>query len=211
MIGDAVSPGPEFLSSVQPIVLVGGRSTRFGRDKLRQPIGPAGEWLVQSPIRALRAVFGRRVKLVGACDPGVVALADGVIPDEYPGVGPIGGIASALRAWSGPVFVLAGDMPAFDEACVRRILAAACPAHGAMAILAHDGRAHPCAGLYAPAALPHLLSAIAAGTRSLDGAVPPNSVRHVAFASSSVLNINRQAQLAMEPREAPRLSPPAPA
>jgi hypothetical protein len=31
-------PPPELLASIQPVVLVGSRSRRFGRDKLREPI-----------------------------------------------------------------------------------------------------------------------------------------------------------------------------
>ena len=98
-----VSPG--YLASVQPIVLVGGKSRRFGRDKLREPWGSDGRVLVQYPIEALRGVFGRRVKLVGACDPTVEQLADGVIADLHPGVGPMGGIVSALAQWHGLAWV----------------------------------------------------------------------------------------------------------
>ena len=57
------------LDLIQPVVLVGGKSRRFGRDKLREPIGESrAEWLVDRPIRALREVFGARVAVVGECD-----------------------------------------------------------------------------------------------------------------------------------------------
>ncbi len=69
MTAKAARPSPQFLATIQPVVLVGGRSTRFGRDKLREPVGCAREPLVQRPIRALRAVFGPRVMLVGECHP----------------------------------------------------------------------------------------------------------------------------------------------
>ena len=52
------------MEEIQPIVLVGGSSRRFGRDKLREPVaGPDGSvgWLVDRPIAALRGVFGRVV------------------------------------------------------------------------------------------------------------------------------------------------------
>ncbi len=83
-------------ASIQPIVLVGGSSRRFGRDKLREPLG--GGWLVDRPIAALREVFGGHVRLVGACHPEVARRGDGVIPDSHPGTGPVGGIVSALEA-----------------------------------------------------------------------------------------------------------------
>src|SRR5262245_59553696 len=83
------------LDVFQPIVLVGGKSTRFGRDKLREVVGDG--WLVDRPIAALREVFGARVAVVGECDDEVAQRGDRVITDRFPGVGPIGGIVSALE------------------------------------------------------------------------------------------------------------------
>ena len=54
------------IEKIQPVVLVGGQSSRFGRDKLIESVH--GELLVSRPINALRAVFGNRVAIVGECD-----------------------------------------------------------------------------------------------------------------------------------------------
>ncbi len=179
-------------AQIQPVVLVGGRSRRFGRDKLREPWGDAGKVLVERPIEALRRVFGRRVKVVGACDPHVVQLADGEMTDAHPGIGPIGGIVSALGAWSGPVFVLAGDMPGFQEHDVRRVVHAwQGSAAEVLAVLAasHE-QVHPCAGVYTQRALQPIVARIAAGEFRLSSALDPTHVVRVECGASAVANVN---------------------
>lgn len=190
MSSERASVSPEFLASVQPIVLVGGRSRRFGRDKLREPWEQPGTVLVQRPIEALRSIFGPRVKLVGECDPSIVPFADGVIVDEHPGVGPMGGIVSALKHWGGPVFVLAGDMPSFAPGDGLSILHAAAQRPDCLAVLAATDRPHPCAGFYAPAALPVLSDCLARGNYRLVTAIPERETRMVPLAAKSLINVN---------------------
>lgn len=188
MSNDSLTSG--FLAAVQPIVLVGGKSTRFGRDKLREPWGDARTTLVEHPIRSLRAVFGPRVKLVGDCHPDIIPLADGVIVDIHPGIGPMGGIVSALRSCSGPIFVLAGDMPGFTAADVRGILRIAQERQDARAVLAATDRQHPCAGLYAQACLPILLQRVSRQDFTLSDAIPAELVHRVAVPPASAANVN---------------------
>jgi molybdopterin-guanine dinucleotide biosynthesis protein A len=177
-----------FLASVQPVVLVGGKSRRFGRDKLVEPWG--GKVLVQHPIGALRRVFGARVKLVGECDPRIPPLADGVIPDTRSGVGPIGGIAAALEYWNGPVFVLAGDMPAVSEPDIRNVIEHARRHEGPLAVLAATDRVHPCFGLYRPGCLPLLLDRLSKGELRLAAALPSERCAAVAVSQGSTKNVN---------------------
>ncbi len=182
----------EFLNSIQPIVLVGGKSRRFGRDKLLEPWGNNGHVLVQSPIQVLRSVFGNRVKLVGECAQEVLALADGSIRDLYPGLGPIGGIVSALSHWHGGIFVLAGDMPHFNSADVLRILSTATTHPNAMAVLAATNQLHPCAGFYSNNALPLLVTNIAAGRFQLSTALEASVTIAMPVEVHSTTNINFQ-------------------
>jgi molybdopterin-guanine dinucleotide biosynthesis protein A len=183
-----VSPG--FLATIQPIVLVGGKSRRFGRDKLREPWGSDGRALVQYPIDTLREVFGRRVKLVGACDPAIEQLADGVIPDLHPGVGPMGGILSALAYWLGPIFVLAGDMPSFTDVEVTALLVAAEGHSAAHAVCACTDRLHPCAGVYTQYARPALETRVSSGNYTLVTALDSTVICQVPVRVEAAVNVN---------------------
>ncbi|MBX3358690.1 MAG: molybdenum cofactor guanylyltransferase [Phycisphaeraceae bacterium] len=181
--------------AIQPVVLAGGRSSRFGRDKLREPIGPdeGGRWLIDVPIKALRDVFGGGVVLVGDCDPEVAARSDRVIADCYPGTGPIGGVVSALEATDLDVFVLAGDMPAVTPDVVRAILNKAGRSPTMWAVLAStDGhRPEPCFGVYRQASRAALRSRLTTGgDRSLHAALPPDRVVHVLVPERIAANIN---------------------
>ena len=188
MSSDALNAA--FLESIQPIVLVGGRSRRFGRDKLREPIGASGSPLVLHSIEILRSIFGRRVKVVGECHPDVPLLADGIIIDAHPAIGPLGGITSALQCWRGSIFVLAGDMPSFSADSALRILAAAQANPQAFAVFAATDRTHPCAGLSTQAALPTLAARIAAGHYQLSSALVRETIVEVTCDASSLANIN---------------------
>ena len=102
------------------VILVGGKSTRLGQDKVFVEIG--GQPMIQRVVGRLQAVAAHFV-LVAAepvADPqaryGVPALA---VADRYPGKGSLGGLYSGLAAapteWA---FVMAVDMPFVNPALV---------------------------------------------------------------------------------------------
>jgi molybdopterin-guanine dinucleotide biosynthesis protein A len=173
------------LDSITPIVLVGGKSSRFGRDKLREPL--ADGWLVDRPIAALREVFGRRVVAVGDCDEAVAARADAHHKDRYPGTGPLGGILGAIEAFNTDVFVLAGDLPRVDSGVVQAVLSDSGP--GALAVCAGTGRCEPCVGLYRASAAGPLGRRLVMGG-SLAGAFAPSELRLVEIDRRLVVNAN---------------------
>lgn len=213
------------LAEITPVVLVGGRSRRFGRDKLREPIasaaagGDAGGWLVDRPVAALREVFGPRVAALGACDPEVAARFDRIIKDCHPGAGPIGGIISALAAAGGPVFVLAGDLAAVTAEEVRAVVEvwvqssgrpspAGCkpapPGAGAaplLAIMACTDRPEPCCALYTPEALAILQARLARGERRLHDALRADRVELVPVPRERLANINTPGDMIAGRRE----------
>lgn len=118
------------------IVLAGGRSSRFGRDKLAEPI--EGRPLLDHAIEAVQAV---------ATDI-VVVVAPGVTPGLAPGVriandtaafeGPLAGLAVGLAALDPSIdraVVVAGDMPTLVPAVLSCLIAAIDPSSD-VAILA---------------------------------------------------------------------------
>ncbi len=181
------------IAAIQPVVLVGGKATRFGRDKLREP------WrdglLVQRPIDALRAVFGPRVALVGDCDPSLLPLADGVIPDHHPGVGPIGGVISALAHTNSAVFIAAGDMPAIDTPTIHALVSAYSTQPGAWAVMACDPSPHPTLAIYRAEALTTLRDKLACDKRALHSALPAGRVVLVPCDPRALSNVNSQSDV----------------
>lgn len=111
--------------SATGVVLAGGRSSRFGRDKLAKPL--AGRPLLHHAVRATAAVC-REVLVVTAPDrpaPDLPTVLSALrtIPDPEPYGGPLVGLAAALAEVEQPlVLVVAGDMPAMVPALLREML-----------------------------------------------------------------------------------------
>lgn len=190
------------LETLAPAVLAGGRSRRFGRDKLREEV--AGRRLVEHPILALREVFGPRIAIVGDCEASVRAAGDAWIPDEHPGIGPMGGIATALRRLDRAVLILAGDLPSVEASTIRSIAESYFANPTAHVVLAATGerersRRHPCAAIYASPMLERLEHAIRRGRYSLLAAIDqldPAQVVAVACEARCLENINEPSDLA---------------
>ena len=106
------------------IVLAGGRSSRFGRDKLAEPID--GRPLLHHAIAAVQSVAGDVVVVVApGQDP---ALPEGVrlVHDAAAFEGPLAGLAAGLEALDPDidrVVVVAGDMPTLEPAVLKRLVA----------------------------------------------------------------------------------------
>lgn len=124
------------------IVLAGGRSSRFGRDKLAEPID--GRRMLDVVIDSLRPVFSE-ILVVGA---------EGAAPDPPPDVkvaidrlafeGPLSGLGSGLAVLDSTVdriVVVGGDMPSLVPAVLERMIAALA-GHDA-AVLSDDAGPRP--------------------------------------------------------------------
>ena len=126
---------------VSAVILAGGRSSRFGRDKLAEPID--GRPLLDHAIDSVRP-FAHEIVLVGAPD-APPTLADDVrlIRDPIAFEGPLAGLLAGLDASKEPVvLVIGGDMPSIVGAVVDSMLEALGPTVDAV-VLEHDGRARP--------------------------------------------------------------------
>ena len=106
------------------VVLAGGASRRFGRDKAEEPVG--GITLVDRAARSLSEVFSA-VVVVGGVEPGQVASWPR-IPDLRLGLGPLAGIEAALAhaetTGSAGVFALACDLPLVTPVVIGAVVAA---------------------------------------------------------------------------------------
>lgn len=157
---------------VSAIVLAGGRSSRFGRDKLAEPVG--GRPLLLHAIDAVRQVASE-VLVVLAPDalpsvapppaappltiPGVI-----VVRDETPFQGPLAGLLAGLEAaHEQEVLVVGGDMPDLVHEVIELLLEELAGPRVEAVVLEHGGRARP---------LPMALRrdpALAAATRLITG------------------------------------------
>src|SRR5437763_12141966 len=100
-------------------VLVGGASSRMGRDKARLPF--RGRTLVEHIAAAVAEAAGS-VTLVGAPER-YQSLGLPIIPDTRPGEGPLAGILAALGAsQAGWNLIAACDMPVISAPFLKSLL-----------------------------------------------------------------------------------------
>ena len=140
----------------------------MGRDKALLPF--AGATLVEHVAAQVRAAAGS-VTLVG--DPLVYgSLGLPVLPDRFPGCGPLAGIQAALEATSADWnLVLACDLPAASSTFLNSLLAAA-EASGADAWIptGPSGLAEPLCAVYHARCREPVAAALQGGDRKiLDG------------------------------------------
>ena len=89
-------------------ILAGGQSSRMGRDKAM--LAPGGTPLLLRTAALLATLAGPPI-IIGPPER-YLALGYPVIADDAPGIGPLGGIATALRHSNQPWNLMVGcDMP----------------------------------------------------------------------------------------------------
>ena len=129
-------------ADVTAIVLAGGRSSRFGRDKLAEPID--GRPLLHHAIEAVRPVAGRILVVVAPDAAPILPTGTTLVRDPTPFDGPLAGLLAGLRAASDPVVVaIGGDTPALVAAVIESMLVALDSSGADAVVLEHDGRARP--------------------------------------------------------------------
>src|SRR5271156_5541718 len=100
-------------AQVAGFILAGGASSRMGRDKALLELG--GVPLIVRTARLVESVVGSATVVGDSA--AFRALGLRTIADDWPGTGPLGGIATALRASSAPwSLVVACDLPDLTEA-----------------------------------------------------------------------------------------------
>ena len=105
------------IESVTGVLLAGGKSSRMGTDKAWLQV--EGQPLIERSIDTLRQCFTHNI--IVANQPQVFdSLGLPVIPDDESGLGPIGGLLTALRHVGTPsIFLVACDMPYLNAPLIR--------------------------------------------------------------------------------------------
>lgn len=144
-------------------VLAGGRSSRMGTDKSK--LRWRGLTLIEYVAEEVRAASGS-VAIVG----GEERQGMRVIPDEFPGFGPLGGIATALSDspadWT---LITACDMPELTREWLSALLERA--AGQVLVPRTADGQIHPLSAVWHKSSAPHVRATVLSGVHTVKEAL----------------------------------------
>jgi molybdopterin-guanine dinucleotide biosynthesis protein A len=152
------------------IVLAGGRSTRFGRDKLAEIVDARP--LLHRAVDAVAGVCTEVVVVIGPDQPTPelpAGVALRIVRDPEPFGGPLVGLLAGLEEAREPIaLVVAGDMPTLQPAVLAALLRSLDDTDSEVGLLEHQGRATPLpAALRNGAATPVAQRLLAQGERRL--------------------------------------------
>ncbi len=179
-------------------VLAGGKSSRMGRDKALLEVG--GVSLVGRAVRLLQGVTGKPVIISSSPRHGLAGVS--VVADDFPGWGPLGGIATALRIsetdWS---LVIACDLPYLTKAWLDFLIERALKSGVDAVVPMNQKGPEPLCAAYHKNAQQRILSAVEGGVHKVTESFDRLSVEYLepnewkAFASEGLLfkNINSPA------------------
>lgn len=174
-------------------VLVGGRSRRMGTNKAFIEMG--GQPLFRRVADEIGKICGT-VSLVG--DPATYGeLGLRVIPDRFPGMGPLAGIEAALNAtnvqWN---LLVACDMPSLDASTLEELFVAAEGADGAVPSYG-DGRIEQLSAVLHARCHAVILAALEQGVLKVGAVLAQLNLRYVPVSNpNSFANLNSPEDLA---------------
>jgi len=124
------------------IVLAGGRSSRFGRDKLAESVD--GRTLLEHAIDSVRTSATEVIVVVSPAASAAVPPGIRIVHDVASFEGPLAGLLAGLgAAREGVVLVTAGDMPDLQPTVIEALLAALVTDATEAAVLEDAGRPRP--------------------------------------------------------------------
>ncbi len=176
------------------LLLAGGKSKRLGRDKRFLQIGEND--LFGHSIRILQRC-GLQV-IVSGCDPAMHGIDVPWFPDEKPGLGPMGGILTALHQLNSPLLAFSCDMPCMTPEMLIRMLTARNKRGTDVCMTTfrqeQTGHIEALVAVYETSTLPLLEESAARGDYKLSRAVPPEYRLHIDYdlhsQGSYFVNIN---------------------
>lgn len=172
-------------------VLAGGASRRMGRDKALVEVG--GVPMAARVVSALRGVGADPVVLIGGDATTLAGLAADVVPDRWPGAGPLAGMATALTSdalsRADLIVVAATDQPWLDPETLGVLVDAAVADPSAIGVVADHGSGpfDGLPGVWRPALGPAVVAAVEQGERRFAHLRSLGRVAVVSFADPSRL------------------------
>ena len=177
------------------LILAGGRSRRMGQDKIWLPLGAGADAvpLFERVVARVRPLAGEFLFSANAPEPFDALVASlrsqgvpaQVVPDRYPGAGPLAGLHAGLSAAHGDLLLaLAGDMPFVNPALVAHLVSLMPGFDAAIPELPHPRTGEPIKeplhALYRRSCLSAVTARLAAGDRQMVSVLPDLRVRIVA-------------------------------
>src|SRR5271168_5353033 len=155
--------------SIAGFILAGGESSRMGVDKGLLEI--AGVPMIVRAARLVEAVVGPPAVVVGTPEK-YLGLGLRAIADDWPGCGPLGGIATALRnsgaEWN---LVIACDLPYLTREWLEYLVARASRSDGDIVLPMNERGTEPMCAMYRLRCSPSIDAALDAGTRKVTDAL----------------------------------------
>ena len=184
-------------------VLTGGASRRMGRNKALIDID--GVPMASRVAAVLRGAGCISVVAYGGSPVELESLGVPILPDRYPGTGPLGGVLGVLELFAasdfdiGGVFVTACDLPALTSTDLVDIVEAAQAHPDADVVVARTSAIEPTCALWNPLALERVRRCFDEGERALHVAIGrPTSVA-VDVDPAAMRNINTPDDLGRYP------------
>jgi molybdopterin-guanine dinucleotide biosynthesis protein A len=173
-------------SAILGVILAGGRSRRFGSDKAFANVG--GVSLVRRAARSLDPAAGRVVVVANDVEKHELEGLS-VRPDLIPGVGPLGGLHTAV-SWVAEedlrgVLVLATDMPFVPPRLLQALAARLGPGVAVVPKSRSRRGFEPLCAAYDVACLPAIEAAIERGDRAVVSFFADVEVRYLDLAEVS--------------------------
>ena len=177
---EAMRPDIRYNNTVTLLVIAGGSSRRMGADKLLLPVPPLGIPLVRHATERLMALAARTIVVansVKVCEALRYSSQNGrqwgedpagfntellCLPDDSPGDGPLGGLATGLRRTEGWGLTVAGDMPFLSAAACQYLIDMSDSGCDAIVPIL-NGQAQPLHALYSSRCLPAVENSLACG------------------------------------------------
>lgn len=158
-------------------ILAGGRSTRMGRDKATLEIG--GVTMIDRAIDLVRRA-GVEPVVVGSFGEDQRNLSARVIADDWPGAGPLGGIAAALRQTQAPWnLAIACDMPYLTAEWLEFLLRRASASPADAVVPKNENGVEPMCAMYHERAGAAIRGALENGIRKVTEGLTKLQVEYV--------------------------------